>query len=291
MTASPASERLRLQEEILRHGDAGIVELRSALQSAPVTACVAATALLELGETSAVRMVLLRCYDEEWLVAERGVSEPAGITAIMELPLEAVACAAEGALELAVLCHDPLKCRRELAVALSGLRVLASRSEPGFCQALWIHALNYGRTSLHGLASTSAHFFEWNYTDWIRDLAVEVVLTWNREMTFAALLEALAAPDHFVGHTAITGLRRLGDLRCIPYLERIVVSGGHPLALHARHAIERLAGAEAATLTLLRAAQEDEAPNELLRPMSSPQWSQASMQLVRSVFPPAARED
>ena len=105
-------------------------------------------------------------------------------------------------------------------------------------------------------------------TGWIRAEAIRRLLReQNKESCLSLLTEALRSQDRHVVRSAIDGLQCLGDSRAIPALETIAFAPHHPLALHARRAIERIAGDQAEVLTLVRASREETAAEELLRPV------------------------
>ncbi len=282
-----AADQERARACLMARGEAAIPLLYRALRGSFRLACSAAVALYRLGDGQGVRAVLERCYEEEWLIRsvrdgylERDSYEE-GVRALQQLDREAVGAALHAALDAAAREREVPGCLGELALALSALRVLLLLPGKSPC-AWWELAIHYGGQSLSGLRRGTKGILPRSLTHYLRWEAVRGLLTEHRTASFSILARALESEDFSVVHTAILGLRRLGDPRALPGLQSIAFAPGHPLAIEARSAIEALAGSLSEPLVLLRAAEPEAGPEELLRPAEPvPRWGAEVQILMR----------
>jgi HEAT repeat protein len=246
-------------------GEKAVPMLRRALHGPVGQACGAAAALAELDDSEGIRVVLARCYDEEWLLRSVRDGYLEGLYALRTLGRGPIGEALHDALTDAARERSFHACLAQLVVGLSGLRVLAVFEGPT-PYAWWERGLRYGHKSLRGLPADAANFIAFNLTDCVRVVAVRGLLADYPERAFRTLTELLDCEDTSVGQSAIAGLIRLRDRRALPALQAIAFASGHPLASAARRAVEAIAGRQADSLVLLRASQSETPSPELLRP-------------------------
>ena len=117
----------------------------------------------------------------------------------------------------------------------------------------------------------------------VRRVAVDALLTLNREGAFDLLREALAHSSPEVQITALYGLAHLRDSRAYVLLQPIAADRRHPLSRDARRVIESFGASQPDALTLVRAAiAHESAPEELLRP-SAPRTDTDPDTMLRAV--------
>lgn len=268
-------------EWLLAQGEDALPYLHRALRGSPAVAFGAAGLLNYCGYPQGIRHVLLRAYQDEWFTRypARDIEEY-GTQVGLRIGKAPILQAVRAALEQATQLCDEQACLQILIVALSGLRALdimaphsaalAQReAEPTAADtlAIYVRALHLGPAVLPQTPKSDFSIpLLANMTDWIR---TEAILRLRREQDgetcLAILSEALHSLDRQVVRSAIDGLQVLGNRRAVSALEVIAFTSRHPLAPRARHAIERIAGAQAEVLTLVRASREETAAEELLR--------------------------
>lgn len=257
--------------------------LKRALHGPMTLACGATLALAQLGDRDAVRRTLARCYEEEWLLRCVREGHIEGLHALRWLGRGRVGEALRESLDAASRERDPQACLNHLACALGALRALVI-FEGVSPQAWWEQAIHYGPRHLQELGNCVIGMMARSLTGPLRSVGVRGLLLEYPAESFRALACAVQSGDLAVVHTAILGLHRLGDKRALPLLQSIAFTPRHPLAHIARVAIEELAGAEADPLVLLRTAEPEVEPEELLRPaLAFPGSRDDAIRLIRPV--------
>lgn len=249
----------------IAQGEPMLPILRPALRGPMARACGSAVAMRRMGHPEGIYIVLSRCYEEEWLACAMPGEKSEANRALLWLGMENVAAALETALEAATGTRQIRVCLFWLCLALSSERVLPLYTqEPD--GAIWRKGLHFGQNRLM-LRDEADQMLVWNLTRSIREEAALHLIRHYPKQCYAWLLDALASEDLSVARTAIWSLERLGDRRALVPLQTIAFTPGHPLAAHARQAVERLAGAKADSLTLLRTSIPEVDDSDLLHPV------------------------
>ncbi|HZP84546.1 MAG TPA: hypothetical protein VFB21_23125 [Chthonomonadaceae bacterium] len=283
LSSESEAEREAALAYCVAQGPAALPRLQRALHGPITLACGATLALARLGDREALRRTLARCYEEEWLLRCVRDGHIEGLHALRWLGRGRVGEALREALDAAASERDPQLCLNHLASALGALRALVifDGVSP---QAWWERAMHYGPHCLHWLHRGIAGAMARSLTAHVRSVGVRGLLLEYPAESFRALACAAQSDDLAVVHTAILGLHRLGDKRALPVLQSIAFTPRHPLAHIARVAIEELAGAKSDPLALLRAAQPEVEPEELLRPaLAFPGSLDDAVRLIRPV--------
>ena len=260
----------RSQSWFVAQGGVALPRLRQMLRGSPSAACGAAAVLYRLGDAQGMRLVLTRCYEEEWLTLYGHSGLRDNVTALRRLGRGAILAVAQTALADAERTREEADCMTHLVVVLSSLRVLAvflpAPDYETVSGELWEQCLRFGAGRLQTLKPIGVpHPLINNMAGWIRAEAIRRLLDERPLDSLPILQNALRNPDRHVALSAIEGLQRLGDARIVPELEAIAFTAGHPLARRARRAIEHLAGTQTPSLVLMRPSRSDPAPTELLR--------------------------
>jgi len=237
-------------------------------------------ALLRQEDSTGVRIVLLRCYTEQWLVRCFRDGHVVELRALQRLGRDNVGAALVAALDEAARENDERSCLEALIVSLSALRVLAVfddasptlwleraawfgpsslRALPrGACARLatCVSTPEVGSESVTALARRPSRPLAYTVTAWLRMEAINRLLRQNRCAGIDLLIEELQYEDYDIALTAIDCLQRLREKRALPFLHAIAFGSGHSLAAQARRAVESIGGTETDALILIRPAQQ-----------------------------------
>jgi hypothetical protein len=245
-------------------GRDAIPVLHSALRASIPIACGAATALDQLGEPEGIRCVLQRCYNEEWLARALQNGHLAELHALRCLGNGPVSTVLAAAFDEAARTKDGRACQQALIVALSALRLIAIFDD-ALPSSVLKSAMFFGPASLSIAESDDDYKAICCLAAAIRMEAVTRLQYDYGIEREDLLIQALRDMDPQVVATAIDGLGLLSARKALPYLHKIAFGTGHPLAMKARRAIERIVGGRSEALTLMRAAQPPIVADELLR--------------------------
>lgn len=247
--------------------------LQGALGGSVEQACGAALALAWQGQAEGVRTILIRCHREEWLPRCVQSGHLGILHSLQGLGRDAVGEELARTLQQVTLAASLPDAINTLEVILSAYRLLPIFDATSPLE-WWREGVRFGRGKLLKLCADPSYFVTYNLTDRIRSTALRGLLAEYPDAALDFLLEVLQTEgDHSVARTAIEGLLRLNDRRALPALQSIAFSVGHPLAVPARRAIERLMGTQADALILLRAAEPESHDEELLHPVVIPRES------------------
>ena len=260
-------------------GEEGRPALYRALRGSIRSACGAAVALDRMEDSGGVRRVLRRAYEEEWLAAGGSHEAEIAFDAIWWLSRDTLIREFHHALDAASLESDLSRVLHQLSIALSAIRLL-NRRAAGDCDTLQ-RGILFGARSLRFLSRNSSIVLAHNLTHALRLEATRGLLPRDADLRLRVFADALQSRDLSVVRTAIGGMRRGGDRRAAALLHPVAFGGGHPCADLAREAYARLAGSQAAPLTLLRPSTEPIAQEELLRPASTASNARDREELLR----------
>src|SRR5262249_41298581 len=138
-------------ERLTADPDSGPLLSRALYGPIPI-ACGAAIALERLGRPAGIQMLLIRCYEEEWLLRSVQVDQAGILNALRRIERDSIGLALQNALASAAQQRQTEACLHQLVIASSALRILLIFDPPSpLCW--WSAALRFGHHRLQGLRS------------------------------------------------------------------------------------------------------------------------------------------